>query len=152
MDQVDIAKGWLLQDQILKLIVICFLALIFTMGCAGSIGPNRPTGDFVLSFNTDASTAEVLITGTDMSAPISADVEIRDGIALGVFEGVEAGPNRRVWITTHDESGRRCTAIADVNVEADSMTSIDSVSFQCPVDTDRTAMRNAELTAHRDVL
>ena len=116
-------------------LVIATLAVAaIASGCAG---PQMPAahwvGDLALEVPAETSngTVDVVITGSDMSHPAYAQLEVEDGVARGVVPDVSAGTGRVVLLSTQTADGRRCASELRTNVARSDTTTVASDGLQC---------------------
>ena len=104
-------------------------------GCGVSAATSvRSAGDLAFAIPVGSATGaevEVVISAVDMESPIEAELAVEDGVAQGTLDGVEAGANRLVVITTYEPSGRRCSTSVNVEVAPDHLTIIDNLTLTC---------------------
>jgi hypothetical protein len=107
---------------------------IVASGCAASQMPSPHfAGDLALEIPVaaDVDTVDVVITGTDMSRPAFARLEVEDGVARGVIQAVEAGDNRLVMVSAEMTDGRRCAGELSTNVAHNDTTAVEGSAMQC---------------------
>lgn len=114
-------------------LAISALLIVSSIGCATSSVQQPPSaGDVAVSVASDFSDeVEIEITGVDIESPIIAELSIESGVAHGVVEGVEAGPNRLILISSYDINGRRCAREINTDVLPGGVTSVELSSLQC---------------------
>jgi hypothetical protein len=77
------------------------------------------------------ATVEVTVTGSDMTEPVTARLQVQDGVAQGTVGGIAAGPNRLVLVTATDRQGRRCAREVNASVDALAVSSLDDLALEC---------------------
>lgn len=116
------------------LAALAVIVATFAGGCAARQPmARRSYGDLALSVpvGTTDGAVDVIVTGSDMPRPVYGQLRVEDGIASGTVYDIEAGPNRRVFISAHTLDGRRCATELDARVAPHDVTTVDEVSMRC---------------------
>jgi hypothetical protein len=125
------------------------VALGWASGCGTTTATQpRTAGDISLAVPFDGARATevgVTINGEGMESPIEAELELRNGLAMGFIDGIEAGVGRRVVVTAYDASGELCSTETDVEVAADLVTPVRGLSLECGSSTTGIAQAEGEL-------